>query len=361
MFGLLALYKVGTATDALLLGTRESRVPIIRIEVFDLLRAFIGHRHSLNRTVVIVEHLVHGNAAVVAFVRVRLAIIGRNPFEAVMALGNTAVMVHHVRMALELGNTVMVVVAVDAPAVHARVTKNGSLPGVRARHAVRNTVVDRRSATLPAGTIREVVGTLVLMDVRRFEHLALRQVVHLHVRAVAHRGVLGVVQLHDVEVVGIRAAIAFATAPRNVGGTVVIDKDTRVKAPRDAIAADKAAAANKLGLAVTHGIFPRSIDRRGLDITDTAATAIGEDDIERAALGVHGDTGSPNSANAVYLTGIVNNAEVGPVLHILAAETVQGVNLVVRSVGRCRVIGVRDDVEILIVGGSTRVSQVMVC
>ena len=127
-------------------------------------------------------------------------------------------MVHHVGVSLELGNAMVVVVAVDATAVHARVAKDGTLPSVGAHGACANTVVDGRRPLLPTGTVREVVLAIVLVDVRGLEHLAGREVVHLHVATVTHRGILRIVQFHDIEVVGIRAAIAFATAPCDIGG-----------------------------------------------------------------------------------------------------------------------------------------------
>ena len=326
MFGFFALDKVGTAADAFLLGTRESRIPIVRVKVFNLFRTFVGANYLLDGSVSIVEHFIYRNAAVVAFVRVRLAVIRRNNFQTVVALRDTAVMINNVRMALEFGNTMMVVVAVDAPAVHARVTKDRALPSVGTHYVIRCAIVNRRSALLPTSTIREVVCTLVLMDVRRFEHLAGRQVVHLHVRAIAHRSVLGIVQLHNIKVVCIRAAVAFATAPRHVSRAVVINEDARVKTPRDAIAADNATTTDKFVLALAHSVFPRAINAGSLDITDTAATAIREHDIERAI--VNSDTRRPNSADTVHLAGIVNDAEVGPVLHILATETIKSKNLV---------------------------------
>ena len=326
VFGLLALHKVGAATDALLLGARERRIPVVRVEVLDLLRAFVGHRDSLDSAVVIIEHFVYRNAAVIAFVRVRLAIVGRNNFQSVMSLRDTAVMIHHVGMPLEFGNAMVVVIAVDAPAVHARVAKNRALPGVRPHYVIRHAVVDGRRPLLPAGTVREVIIVSVLVDVRSLKHLAGREVVHLHVRTVTHRGILRIVQLDDIEVVGIRAAIAFATAPRDVGRAVVIDKDTRVKAPGNAIAADNAATADKLVLALAHGVCPRTIDARRLDVANTAATAIGEHDVERAVM--DRDAGRPNSADTIHLARIVNDAVIGPVLHILAAETIKSKDLV---------------------------------
>ena len=279
MFGFFALHKVGAAADALLLGARESRVPVVRIEVLDLLRAFVGANHLLDGTVGVVEHFIHRNATVVAFIRIRLAVISRNDFQAIVALRDTAVMVHHIGMSLEFGNAMVVVVAVDATAVHARVAENRSLPGVGAHGACADTIINRRSPLLPTGTVREVVLAIVLVDVRCLKHLAGREVVHLHVATVTHRCILRIVQLDNIEVVGIRAAIAFATAPCDIGGAVVIDKDTWVEAPRNAIAANDATATDKLVLALAHGVCPRTIDARRLDVANAAATAIGEHDV----------------------------------------------------------------------------------
>ena len=196
------------------------------------------------------------------------------------------------------------------------------------------------------------------MDVRRLEHLAGRQVVHLHVRAVTHRCILRVVQLDNVKVVGIRTAGAFAATPRHVGRTVVIDKDARVKAPGNAIAADNAAATHQFVLALAHGVCPRAVNCRGLDVTNATATAIGEHNVERTVM--HRDAGRPDVVNAVHLACIVNNAVIGPVLHILAAECIEGVNLVAIGICGRRVVGVRNDVEVFIVGSGTGVSQVMI-
>ena len=267
-------------------------------------------------------------------------------------------MIDNVRMALEFGNTMVVVVAVDATSVHARVTENRALPGIRPHDVARNTVVNRRSALLPASTVREVVSSLVLVDVRSFKHLAGRQVVHLHVRTVAHRSILRIVQLDNVKVVRIRTAIAFATAPRHVSRAVVINKDTRVKAPGNAIATDDAATTDKLILALAHSVCPRTFNRRRLDVANAAATAIREHNIERAV--VDSNARSPNVVNAIYFAGIVNNAVVCPVLHIPTAECIKGVNLVAIGIVRSRVIGVGDDVEIIIICGSAGVGQVVI-
>ena len=121
-----------------------------------------------------------------------------------------------------------------------------------------------------------------------------------------------------------------------------------------------AAATNQLSLSTANSIRPRAIDTGSLDVADTTATAIREHDVKRSTLGVHRYTGSPNSTDAIHLAGVVNDAEVGPVLHIFTAEAIKSINLVSIGICRSRVVGVRDDIEIFIVRSGPWVSQIMV-
>ena len=360
VFGNLARSPVGTAANALLLGTRECRVPIVRVKVLDLFRAFLREGQFLHGAVVVVEELIHAHATVVCGYRIRLAVIGRNLFQTIVTVRNAAVMVGNVPVALEFGNAmVVVVVRVDVLPVDVRVTHEYSLVFIGTHrvlgHAVGNTQVCR--------TVRQVIVALVLMDVRSFHRL---RATNLQVSLGAHIKALHVlVELVDVENVVIvvvrRAAIAATATEREVARTVVIKEDCRVKAPADAVAVRNTATPVVDELLVARNrVRPGAGNAVGADEANAATTAIGEHDVKPVIVGVHCNAGCPDIADTVHLAGIVDNAEVGPVLHVLGAETVEGLDVVAVGIGCRRVIGVRDDVEVRIVGSGTRIRQVMI-
>ena len=292
--------------------------------------------------------------------RIRLAVVGRNLFEAIITVRDTAVMVGNVPVALEFGNAmVVVVVRVDVLPVDVRVTHEYSLVFIGTHrvlgHAVGNTQVCR--------TVRQVIVALVLMDVRSFHRL---RAANLQVSLGTHVKALHVlVELVDVKNVVIvvvrRAAIAATATEREVARTVVIKEDCRVKAPADAVAVRNTATpvVDEL-LVARNGVRPGAGNAVGADEANAATTAIGEHDVKPVIVGVHRNAGCPDIADTVNLAGIVNDTEVGPVFHVLGAETVEGLDVVAVGIVRSRVVGVGDDVEVRIVGSGTRVCQVVI-
>ena len=77
-------------------------------------------------------------------------------------------------------------------------------------------------------------------------------------------------------------------------------------------------------------------------------------------VGVHCNAGCPDIADTVHLTRVVNDTEVGPVLHILGTESIQGLDIVTIRIVCGRIIGVGNHVEIRVVGSGTWVSQVVI-
>ena len=173
------------------------------------------------------------------------------------------------------------------------------------------------------------------------------------------------VKLVDVEnivvVIVCRALVTATTTKREVALAIVIEEDSRVEAPTDAIAVRKTATpvVNEL-LTARNRVRPGAGNAVGANKANTATTAIGEHNVKSVIIGIHGNTGSPDIADTVDLTGIIDNAEVGPVLHILRAETVEGLDVVTIGVCHSRVVRVGDDVEVGIIGSGTRVRQVVV-
>jgi hypothetical protein len=76
-------------------------------------------------------------------------------------------------------------------------------------------------------------------------------------------------------------------------------------------------------------------------------------EMEMVAEGYYG-------TNAIHLTGIINNAVIGPVLHILTAECIKCKNLIIFGIMRSRVVRVRNDVKIFVISCRTRVSQIVI-
>ena len=269
-------------------------------------------------------------------------------------------MISHIPVPLEFGNAMMVVVVrIDVLAANVRVPHEDSLVLVRAHrvlgHTVGNTQIGR--------TVREVVVAFVLVDVRSFHRL---RTTNLQVRLGADIEALHIlIQLVNVKdivvVVCCRAAVAFATAKRKVTRAVVIEENCRVKAPANAIAVGNAATpvVDKL-LVARNRVRPRACNAIGTDKADTATTTIREHNVKSVVVRIYRNTGRPNITDTVNLAGIVNDAEVGPVLHILRAETVKGLDIIAIGIRCSRVIRIGNDVEISIIGGSTRVCQIVI-
>ena len=270
-------------------------------------------------------------------------------------------MVGNIPVALELGNAmVVIVVRVDVLTVNVRVAHEDSLVGVGAHGAIRHTVGN----TQIGRTVREIVLVFVLVDVRSFHRL---RAANLQGSLRAHIEALHIlVKLVDIEdvviVVGCRAAIAATATESEVARTVIIEEDGRVEAPTDTVAVRNTATpvVDQL-LAARNGVGPRASNAVGTDKADTATTAIGEHDVESAIIGVHRNTGSPDIADTFHLAGIVNDTEVGPVLHVLGTESVKGLDVVAIGIVHGRIVRVGDNVEIGIIGSGTRVGQVMIC
>ena len=269
-------------------------------------------------------------------------------------------MVSHVPVALEFCNAmVVIIVRIDVLAVNIRVPHEDTLVFVRTHrvlgHAVGNAQIRR--------TVREIVITLILVDVRGFHRLrAANLQFRLGTGIKALHILVELVNIEDIVViVPSRASIAIATAKCKVARAVVIEENRRVKAPANAVAVGNATAPVVDEFLVARDrVCPRSCNTVGPDEADTAATAIREHNVKSVVIRVHRNARRPDIANAIDLAGIVNDTEVCPVLHILGAETVKGLDIIAIGIRCSRVIRVGYDIEISIIGSGTRVRQIVV-
>ena len=268
-------------------------------------------------------------------------------------------MIDYIPVALELSNTVMVVVVcIDVLAIDIRVAHKDSLIGIRTRGALGHTVCN----TQVCRTVGQIIVVLVLVDVGSFHSPGTANLQLGRFRIEALHILVQLIDIEDVIVIILsRAGITITTAKGEVARTVGIIENSRVKAPTDTIAVCQATApiVDQL-LVVGKRIAPGTSNAVGTDKADTAATAIGEHDIKSTIVGILGYARGPDIINTAYLTGIINNTEIRPVLHILGTEAIESLNVVTRCIIDCRVVGVRNDVEVFVVGGSTRVCQVVI-
>ena len=344
---------VGTAADVLLLGTRECRIDFVGIEVLDLLRTIV-RISQLVHVVAIVGELVDTHTTVVS--RVRIGIAQRSRM--FRSLNEATVMVDDIPLALELGDTVMVIVVrVDVAAVDVRVIHEDALVRIGTHRIARRTVSD----TQIGGTVRKVVGGALLVDVGGFHRL---RAANLQLDLGTHVKTVDVlVELVDVEDVVVivpgRARVAIAAAEGKVALAVVIEEDGRVEAPADAVAVrDAATPVVDEFLVVGNRVLVRSLDFVSTDEPHATATAIGIDDVE-PAIGADIDTRSPNVADVIVFTlGLEDNTEVRPVLHIATAKSIERLDGITITAGR--VVRVCYDVKIFVIRRSRRICQVMV-